>query len=402
MRYFLFCLLPFTPLAAQNYIINGSFERARVLDTKLKIELNPCAFSSNPESFNLNVDAWHTYAMVTPDIFLMDSTTACEKQLPRPRTGNKMLGLIMYLPGTDGNHEYDYHEYVEGRLAKSLVPGKRYRVSFWVKEAKQAGADHLKGLAGLNVKSEPVNCGNFGFYFATEPSSEKENIRFSIFDYGLKPQVNFQEIVTTGDGWIKMSAVFVPDRPFRYFIFGNFFSDGGTLTDLPKDRHTVIDAFNAKQSDNWKKIIRIAYYCFDDFSVVEEKDAVPEPAKMPSLSQKLLLDKKISLSATLLFEVDKANLKPEANAELDAIVAALNQNPAIRLEIGGHTDNTGNEPHNLDLSERRAGAVRDYLVAHGVSLKRLLIKGYGASIPVSENTTVEGRAENRRVECKVW
>lgn len=400
IRILIFILLPFAPLAAQNYVMNGSFERARVLDTKLKMELSSCAFSSNPETFNLNVDNWHTYKLVTPDIFWIDTTASCEKGLPKPRSGTKMLGLIMYLPGTDGDHEYDYHEYVEGRLAQSLSPGQRYRVSFWVREAKKAGAEHVKGLGGGGVKSEPVNCGNFGFYFATEPSTDKEDIRRSIFDYGIKPQVNFKEIINTGDGWVKMSAVFVPDRPFRYFIFGNFFSDGVTPNDLSQERHAVIDAFNAKQGDNWKKIIRMAYYCFDDFSVTVAKEDIPV-APTTELGQKLVKEKKISLSATLLFEVDKASLKPAAGAELDALVTALKENKSMRLEIGGHTDNTGSEAYNLDLSERRASAVRDYLVLHGVDFQRLAIKGYGASVPVTVNTTVEGRAENRRVECKV-
>ncbi len=401
MRIWIWLLLPVMPLAAQNYVQNGSFEKMKSNTGALQPTLTPCAFSSGPEVFNRCVDNWHTYKMVTPDIFLLDSAATCDKALPQPHSGQKMLGLIMYLPGSDGTHEYDYHEYVEGRLAKNLVPGKRYKVSFWVREGKKAGEDHLRGLGGGNVKPVPVNCGNFGFYFATEPSSEQENFRMSIFDFGIKPQVNFKEIVNTGDGWVKMSAVFVPDRAFRYFVFGNFFSDGVTPNDLPQERHAEIDVFNAQQGDNWRKKIRMAYYLFDDFSVVEAPDEVkPPPPAGPQVAQKFLKEKKITFSAAVLFEVDQAVLKPEAAAELNEVVKLLKGNPKIHLEIGGHTDNTGTPAHNLDLSERRAAAVRNYFVEHGIDVNRLSIKGYGADVPVADNTTPEGRSANRRVELK--
>lgn len=389
-------------MVGQNLLINSSFERLPEVKDRLKVKLEPCAFSGNPELFENAVDVWHTYNKVTPDIFLYDSTAQCPLDIPRPRTGNRLLGLIMYHPGTDGEHEYDYHEYVEGRLARTLTPGKRYRVSFWVQEGKKAGADHLSRRSALKTKIEPVNCGNFGFYFSTEPSSNTEDIRMSIFTYDLKPQVVFKEIVKTTDGWTKMSATFVPDRPFRYLIFGNFASDGVTPTDLPTERNAEIEAHNVKIDRHEQKIKRVAYYFFDDFAVVEDTEP---PAKVEKpvnpAAQKLLVDKKLSFSATLLFEVDRAELKTEASKELNMLVAALKQNPSIRLEIGGHTDNTGSASHNQQLSEQRADAVRNYLASKGVAMDRLLIKGYGATVPVSDNQTEEGRAANRRVDCKV-
>lgn len=389
-------------MAGQNLLINSSFERLPEVRDRMKVKLEPCAFSGNPELFENAVDVWHTYHKVTPDIFLYDTTGQCPLDIPRPRTGSRLLGLIMYHPGTDGEHEYDYHEYVEGRLARTLTPGKRYRVSFWVQEGKKAGADHLSRRSAFKTQIEPVNCGNFGFYFSTEPSSNAEDIRMSIFTYDIKPQVVFKEIVQTTDGWTKMSATFVPDRPFRYLIFGNFASDGVTPTDLPAERNAYIEAHNVKQDLHEQKIKRIAYYFFDDFAVVEDTEPSVKPEKpVNPAAQKLLVDKKLSFSATLLFEVDRSELKPEASKELNMLVAALKQNPPIRLEIGGHTDNTGSTSHNQQLSEQRADAVRRYLVGKGVSQDRLLIKGYGATVPIADNQNEEGRAANRRVECKV-
>jgi OmpA-OmpF porin, OOP family len=98
------------------------------------------------------------------------------------------------------------------------------------------------------------------------------------------------------------------------------------------------------------------------------------------------------------FDIDKASIKPESMGTLNRIVRVLNDNPGIRFEIDGHTDNSGAAPHNLVLSQQRADAVRDQLVAMGVELSRLSAKGFGDTKPLSDNTSPEGMANNRRVE----
>ncbi len=76
----------------------------------------------------------------------------------------------------------------------------------------------------------------------------------------------------------------------------------------------------------------------------------------------------------------------------------LKQNPDIKYEIDGHTDNTGNSKHNLELSQQRADAVMSQLVSMGIDSSRLTTKGYGDTEPISDNSTPEGKANNRRVE----
>jgi len=83
---------------------------------------------------------------------------------------------------------------------------------------------------------------------------------------------------------------------------------------------------------------------------------------------------------------------------LDGVAASLVDNPTVTVEVGGHTDNTGRRAPNLTLSDARANAVRDYLIARGVQASQLTARGYGPDQPVSDNTTVAGRAANRRVE----
>jgi len=103
----------------------------------------------------------------------------------------------------------------------------------------------------------------------------------------------------------------------------------------------------------------------------------------------------------IFFDTGKATLRPESTAELERLQALLADQPAIRLEMAGHTDNVGKPAANQDLSQRRAQAVVGYLTAHGITADRLTAAGYGDTRPVTSNTTPAGRQLNRRTEFKV-
>ncbi len=100
----------------------------------------------------------------------------------------------------------------------------------------------------------------------------------------------------------------------------------------------------------------------------------------------------------VLFDFDKAVIKPEAYPLLDEVVAILKKNPDMTVELQGHTDNIGSQEYNMGLSLRRANAVADYLESKGISSDRLTTKGFGFSKPVALNGTEFGRSLNRRVE----
>ncbi len=103
----------------------------------------------------------------------------------------------------------------------------------------------------------------------------------------------------------------------------------------------------------------------------------------------------------VFFDVAQFALRPESKAELQRLVKLMEQHPTMEVEIGGHTDSTGNQQANQLLAERRAGAVRDYLVGQGIGQARLQAIGYGSQQPVADNRTPEGRQRNRRTEFKV-
>ncbi len=101
------------------------------------------------------------------------------------------------------------------------------------------------------------------------------------------------------------------------------------------------------------------------------------------------------------FEFDSAILTPEAKAILDRVSETLRAYPNIKVELGGHTDSIGSASYNLGLSERRSIAVKDYLGSKRIPADRMIPVGYGVSRPIADNSTEEGREENRRVELSV-
>lgn len=100
----------------------------------------------------------------------------------------------------------------------------------------------------------------------------------------------------------------------------------------------------------------------------------------------------------VLFDFDKDVIKPEAFAQLDAIYEILEKNPAMSIELQGHTDNIGSKKYNMDLSQRRANSVANYLTNKGIARNRLATTGFGFDKPVALNSTDFGRSLNRRVE----
>lgn len=103
----------------------------------------------------------------------------------------------------------------------------------------------------------------------------------------------------------------------------------------------------------------------------------------------------------VLFEYNKADLKPGAMQNLYKLVTFLKENPDRNLTIEGYTDSTGSDSYNLDLSQRRAQAVESFLVQNGVDPVRITARGYGEAYPVASNNTDAGRQENRRVEIVI-
>jgi OmpA-OmpF porin, OOP family len=339
-----------------------------------------CEFMQYSQYFTEKMKFWSSSAGMTPDVLMAAENCPW---LTKTHSGEQCIGIILYLPAGDVGEREDYHEIVRGRLKTPLKPGQRYRVECWVREDSTIIREHLAKVYTPKTPVIPTNAGNLGFYFYVNNPHEPQ-----------KPQVNFSEPIVTNGAWMKLSAEFVPDEPFDYFLLGNFFPDRLTPNSLPADLVRKVELKNGKIPSGVDKIKRAAYLCIDDVSV----EAV---APAPSLERSLLVERKFTFSAGVLFDSGKSDLRAAAGPELDSLVIFLKKYPKIRIGISGHTDNVGSDAYNLDLSERRANAVQEYLVEHGIPMEQTRAKGFGETLPLTENLTEAGRQANRRVECVV-
>jgi outer membrane protein OmpA-like peptidoglycan-associated protein len=105
-----------------------------------------------------------------------------------------------------------------------------------------------------------------------------------------------------------------------------------------------------------------------------------------------------SIALYINFDTGKATIKPESQTIIDQVAQMLTENPTMNISVEGHTDNVGNAAINQTLSENRAAAVKNALIAKGIDKARLSSKGWGQTKPVADNGTEDGKAKNRRVE----
>lgn len=116
--------------------------------------------------------------------------------------------------------------------------------------------------------------------------------------------------------------------------------------------------------------------------------------------KKIELGTRIVLN-NIFFDYAKSTIRPESHSELEKLAKILKENPTLKVEISGHTDNKGNAAYNQQLSQDRAKAVVDYLVTQAIPMDRLTFKGYGLEQPIATNDTEAGRQLNRRTEFKI-
>ncbi|HMP95180.1 MAG TPA: OmpA family protein, partial [Phnomibacter sp.] len=153
-------------------------------------------------------------------------------------------------------------------------------------------------------------------------------------------------------------------------------------------------------SDYTFTVNRKGYLFYTDRFMLSTATAADTTYKFDIALQPISLQTKVELK-NILFETNAFKLAPASFIELDKLVALLQDNPSLKVQISGHTDNVGKPADNQLLSTNRAKAVVDYLISKGIDKNRLSYKGFGATRPVANNNTEEGRAKNRRTEMEV-
>jgi outer membrane protein OmpA-like peptidoglycan-associated protein len=145
----------------------------------------------------------------------------------------------------------------------------------------------------------------------------------------------------------------------------------------------------------------------DKDQVTDNVDRCPDVAGpmdnwgCPAYKKLIVKQDKLELKERLYFAWNQAVLQEVSFPVLDEVVQALKDNKSFRVQVEGHTSAEGGNDHNQTLSEQRAAAVLDYLVAHGIEKERLVSKGFASSVPADTNATAAGREANRRVEFVV-
>jgi OOP family OmpA-OmpF porin len=138
----------------------------------------------------------------------------------------------------------------------------------------------------------------------------------------------------------------------------------------------------------------------DGDGVTDDKDMCPDsPADKPVDAKGCTIVSVVLKNVQ--FESNSSELTAGSSEELDKAVDAMNKYDQIRIEIQAHSDSMGEASYNQYLSEQRANSVRDYMIGKGIAADRMVAKGYGESQPIADNSTRDGRAENRRVELKI-
>lgn len=338
-----FCFLSFN-LVAQNLVSNPSFEIANKLP--------------KPKASSINrANNWMAPRLYS-DYYYKGTGRRCGtpknyfgRQIPR--TGDAYAGICT---------RRKYIEYLETKLAKTLVKGEKYLIEFHISKAERSmGSLHEIGVL----------------------FSEKTIWNVTTRGIDQKPQV----ILTNPNGykdkknWVKLSAVYT--------------AEGG-------ENDMIIGFFNYDKDG--KKYNLNRHYYVDDVSLTVIKEA-PQPVVTNETTEEestpITYAPEIGETVALkniFFTVNESELLAESFPELDKLVQFLQTNNNTSILISGHTDNTGNEDHNKTLSEARAKSIAVYLASKGIDQARIKFVGYGSSAPIASNETDAGKQQNRRVE----
>lgn len=274
--------------------------------------------------------------------------------------GKGMAGLTLWGCKNGKPH---CREFVAVQLSEPLVPGQEYVFTCYVAPLQ---------------KSLRIN----GIHMALSMTMPEEALEVTppLFPIVHAPKV----LLCPNEEWVRIAGRFTAKEAFEYLVIGNFDDDANTRCESIQ-----------------KGSYPYAYYYLDQ--VVLRK--VPPFRKVEIPEDDLSKLQPIVGTAfelkQILFDFDRHELHPRSYIELFKLVALMKKYPGMEISCMGHTDSIGVSNYNLKLSELRAQAVCTFLKNHGIATSRFRASGSGATQPVSDNETSEGRRKNRRVEVRV-
>jgi OmpA-OmpF porin, OOP family len=281
-----------------------------------------------------------------------------------PHSGQAMAGITTYGCVNGKPH---CREYVQIPLREPLVVGQVYELRFWVKSLGR----------GLRVN-------HLGAYFSDAKIEERMTTEVPL---AKMPQIDNAQIIDNQSEWIEIVHRMTATSAATFMTIGNFFTDAAT------EKRNPSSAFG--------RPLNFAYYYLDDVSLRKVLPTVYAPMPSDDLTHLELEKNKIILLKNIYFDTDKADLLPRSNLELNKLLQIMIDNPNLKIEVRGHTDNQGRFEHNMALSERRAQQVVDFLVLSGIAPTRMQSVGFGSTQPLISNDLEENRQLNRRVEFQI-
>jgi outer membrane protein OmpA-like peptidoglycan-associated protein len=263
---------------------------------------------------------------------------------------------------TDTQVKFNKQQLDKGRYILRLPIGKNYKI--------QMTSEFIHPYS-LNIDLSGVVIFKT-FEKNVEITSEKATYTFKVLDKETKAGISCQVVLT------------------------NLNTSKKVVTTVKTNEKGEVQVF-VRKGDIYDITINPQGYAFysTQFSVVSNENH-SETVELQPLKQ----DTKIELQ-NITFETNSADLNINSYNELNKVIELMEKNPEIKVEISAHTDDIGTEQYNMNLSERRAKSVVDYLINHDVPKNRLIAKGYGETQPLVPNTSDENRAINRRVELKI-
>ncbi len=247
--------------------------------------------------------------------------------------------------------------YLQGELMDSLEVGQKYYFGFW---------SHFHCLATNNI------C----LSFSTESIQTDTITLLRLTSFARLKEVNNYDAKNV---WLMTVDSFVADKSYRYCIIGNFFKNDSTATG------------GSKYFDHYIGFV-------DDVFVIKAKNSVMQPRPEPPPKKSAPLPKVLN---KVQFLYNSADFEPNSLPQLDSAIVVLKQYPSIEILIKGYTSSEGDADYNQKLSQRRAEAVKNYLMQHGIDAKRLSAKGFGETLPLVADDSEENKRVNRRIEFEI-
>ena len=273
-------------------------------------------------------------------------------------------------------------------IGEQPVDGVRVRVV-----GPKGGSDHetpdvpaFKGLPGEQWSATATYGGCFAGTGETtlEPGKNRIRIDLARTERNLKVVVRTQEGEPVTDATVKWLA---PEQNFGCHAVGEHAVNeaGEYTTMLGVGEHALVVQAEERSPQRF------------EFAINKQADKVIEVTMKAAKTK--LSEERIEILEKVFFETGSDVIKDESFELLTEVATVLIANPQIKVvEVAGHTDNKGKDDFNLELSQSRAESVRRWLIEHDVEGDRLQAKGYGETVPIANNRTSKGRAQNRRVE----